>query len=122
MGMMRLESLGVPQMAAFYYPRMMNLTSESLTQDGVYLLENGHEMEMWIGASVDNNFLQSIFGFASIEQFDPQQAEQLVGTLQNPLSEKVANILREVRSQRSTPWMHLNVYVQKDPREGRFFA
>merc|ERR1712232_143717 len=77
--MMRLETLNVQQMAAYYYPRMMalhnlgdsvgmpdengaitlpdmlNLTSESMMQDGVYLLENGFEMDMWIGASVDPN-------------------------------------------------------------------
>merc|ERR1711933_220743 len=76
----------------------------------------------WIGAAVDPNFLQSVFGIASAEQWDPAQAEAAVGTLQNPLSEKISNILREVRQQRPVPWMHLNVYMQKDPRETRFFA
>merc|ERR1712050_170723 len=86
---MRLETINVPQMAAYYYPRMMglhnlsgasgmpdesgaitlpdmlNLTSESMTQDGVYLIDNGHEMDMWLGASVDPNFIQNVFGIGS---------------------------------------------------------
>merc|ERR1712203_954956 len=56
------------------------------------------------------------------DQMDAANAEAVVGTLQNPLSEKIANILREVRTQRAVPWMYCNVYPQKDPREHRFFA
>jgi len=143
---MRLETLSVQQLAAFYYPRMMalhnladncglqdengaitlpdmlNLTSASLTQDGVYLLENGFEMDMWIGGSVSPNFLQDVFGIGSIDQMETVNPEAVVGTLQNQLSTKIANIISEVRNQRPVPWMHLNVYRQKDAREHRFFA
>merc|ERR1711979_189022 len=104
---MRLETLPVSQMAAFYYPRLMalhnladnsglqdengsivlpdmlNLTSESLTQDGVYLLENGFEMDMWIGGSVSPNFLQDVFGIGSIDQMETINPDATVGTLQN---------------------------------------
>merc|ERR1712217_398753 len=62
------------------------------------------------------------FGIGSIEELDNISLEGVIGTLQNQLSTKIGNILREVRSQRPVPWMHLHIYRQKDLRESRFFA
>ena len=68
-------------------PEMLNLTSESMTQDGVYLLEDGESMYMWIGRAVDSNFLQAVFGMGSFDQLDVLAAESVVGTRNDPLSE-----------------------------------
>ena len=68
-------------------PEMLNLTSESMTQDGVYLLEDGESMYVWIGRAVDSNFLQAVFGVGSFDQLDPLTAEGVVGTRGDPLSE-----------------------------------
>ena len=108
---MRLETMSVSQSAAFFNPRLMalhnspeecrmpndhgqiqlpemlNLTSESMTQDGVYLLEDGESMYMWIGRAVDSNFLQAVFGMGSFDQLDVLAAESVVGTRNDPLSE-----------------------------------
>merc|ERR550532_598823 len=91
----RLENLMVSQLSAYYYPRMialhnipgdcgipdedgvvtlpemLNLTSESMTQDGVFLLEDGETMNVWIGNSVDPGFLQAVFAVSSVDQIDP---------------------------------------------------
>merc|ERR1719387_2904308 len=61
---------------AVMMPPMLNLTSESMTQDGVYLLENGEEILMWIGRAVSPNWLQAVFGIPAIEQLDVTTAEQ----------------------------------------------
>ncbi|CAE7197706.1 unnamed protein product [Symbiodinium necroappetens] len=144
--MMRLETLSVSQTAAFFNPRLMaihnapetcqtpdehgrvqlpemlNLTSESMTQDGVYLLEDGESVYMWIGRSVDTSFVQAVFGVSSFEQIDTNSAESVVGTRGDPLSTKIANILRQVRLERPTPYMQLHVIRQGEPKENKFFA
>eukprot|EP00438_Fugacium_kawagutii_P008578 Skav214143 [mRNA] locus=scaffold1645:177217:194553:- [translate_table: standard] len=107
---MRLETLSVSQSAAFFNPRLMalhnapeecrmvnehgqiqlpemlNLTSESMTQDGVYLLEDGESIYMWLGRAVDSSFLQAVFGVSSIDLVDPVASETIVGTRGDPLS------------------------------------
>jgi len=143
---MRLETLSVSQLAAYYYPRMMafhniadncgipdehgsvalpdmlNLTSESMTQDGVYVLEDGDSILMWIGRAVDSGLLQSLFGAPSFEQLDSQASEAVVGTRGDPLSEKVAAILRQVRAERPVPYMQLKIIKCGEPMEPRFFS
>uniref|UniRef100_A0A7S4QMV4 Uncharacterized protein n=1 Tax=Alexandrium monilatum TaxID=311494 RepID=A0A7S4QMV4_9DINO len=142
----RLETLSVPQMAAYYNPRMMglhnlaegcgvpdgmgrvtlpdmlNLTSESMTQDGVYLLEDGDTMYVWIGRAVDTAFVQAVFGASSFDQLDGNAAAGVIGTRGDPLSSKIGHIIRQVRLERPLPYMTLSVIRTGDPIEGRFFA
>ena len=143
---MRLETLSVSQTAAFFNPRLMalhnapeeclrpnehgqitlpellNLTSESMTQDGVYLLEDGESIYIWIGRAVETNFLQAVFGTSSFEQMDCLAAESVLGTRGDPLSEKIGNIIRQIRSERPTPFLQVQIMRQGEPREAKFFA
>jgi protein transport protein SEC24 len=143
---MRLDSLSVSQVAAFYYPRMMslhnlpehcgmqdetgntvlpdmlNLTKDSLTQDGIYLLEDGEVILIWIGRAADPNTLQAVFGNGSIDQLDTSAAEATIGTSGDPLSIKIAAILRQVRAERHVPYLQLHILKGGDGQsELRFF-
>jgi len=144
----RLETLCVSQHSAYYYPRMLalhnapdscatldenghcalpemlNLTNESMTQDGVFLVEDGEMMMMWIGRDVDVAFLQGLFGIGSFDELNSDAAgaiEEHLDQRSDALSSKIRNILREVRNERPTPWMQLNVIKQHEPKERRFF-
>jgi protein transport protein SEC24 len=143
---MRLETLSVQQLSSYFYPRLLalhgmpphvgvedengavvlpdkqNLTKEIMTQDGVYLLEDGEIMMIWIGRSVDPGFLSSVFGANSIDELNTDHAEQIIGTLENPLSTQVGKILRQIRQEQEVPYMQL--YIMKGGegnKEIRFF-
>lgn len=142
----RLETMCISQLSSYFYPRMMalhalgdaegvqdetgkvalpamlNLTSESMTQDGVYLLEDGESILMWIGRAVNPSFLQSVFGIQSIEQLDVATGEQMLGQTADPLSTRVLNIIQAVRQERPVPYMVLHIIRHGDPKETRFFA
>jgi len=142
----RLESLSVSQTSAFFYPRLMalhnlsdtcgapddqgnvtlpnmlNLTSESLTQDGVYLLEDGDAINIWIGSAVDPNFLCAVFGVQEFEQLDTAAAEASLGLRGDALSNKIGYILAKVREERPTPFLQHHVIRQGEPKEAWFFA
>merc|ERR1712050_307404 len=90
-------------------PEMMNLTSETMTHDGVYLLEDGESILIWVGPSVDTAFLQALFGSLSFEQLDSTGAEAMLQKQFNPLASKVANIIRQVRAERSAAYMDLQI-------------
>jgi len=145
---MRLESLSVSQLAAFFYPRMMalqeladdvgladeygqcklpdmlNLAAEVLSQEGVFLLEDGEAILLWVGSAVNPAFAKAVLG-ASFQQLDPAVARTLIGQATgDPLSQRISNILNQVRQERMAPYMDLHVIKQGGgtPKEARFFA
>lgn len=145
---MRLENISTSQLAAYYYPRLMalhnvpehcgvpldesgkvqlpdqlNLTKDSMTQDGIYLLEDGETMLVWIGRAADPNTLQQVFGNGNIDELDTNDAELKMGTLGGPLSDKIGAILRQIRRERTVPYMQLCIVKGGDgAKELRFFA
>jgi len=143
----RLETLPLSQLTAYYYPRMLplhnlagdvgvqdeygrvtlpdllNLTKESMAQDGIYLLENGEVMLIWIGRAADPNFLQAVFGNGNIDEIDTAQAEATIGTADDPVSNKIGAILQQVRTERPVPYMQLQIIRGGDQqKEMAFFA
>merc|ERR1711966_227123 len=48
-------------------PRSVNLTVDSLTSNGIFLLDNGLDMFLWVGRSSDPAILNSLFGTNSLE-------------------------------------------------------
>merc|ERR1711871_255126 len=142
----RLESAEISRLAAYYYPRMLalhnlddtcgvmnehgfvtlpamlNLTSESMSQDGVYLLEDGSGVFLWIGRAVDQQFLNAVFGVPSVEQVDPLTAEASLGQRGDPLEMRISAILGQIRLERRVPFMRVQIVRQGEPNEARFFA
>mmetsp|Transcript_110690 Transcript_110690/g.313064 ORF Transcript_110690/g.313064 Transcript_110690/m.313064 type:complete len:759 (-) Transcript_110690:51-2327(-) len=142
----RLETLAVSQQAAYFYPRMLglhdapdhcglldeqgrctlpdmlNLTQQSMSQDGVYMLEDGDAILVWVGRGVDPGFLHTVFGAPSFDQMDSAQAEATMGLCGDPLSNRIGAIVQQVRSERPVPFMHLHVIRTGEHKEHRFFA
>ena len=58
-------------------PPVVNLSVDRLSSDGVYLLDNGVEMYLWVGNSADLNVLGSLFGIHSLDDLDPSQVSRL---------------------------------------------
>jgi protein transport protein SEC24 len=57
-------------------PPIVNLTIENLTSSGVYLLDNGVDMYLWVGRSSDLNVVGSLFGVHSLDDMDPNQVRR----------------------------------------------
>lgn len=142
----RLETLNVTQVASHYCARLLslhnmeehigilnengcislpvalNLTSEVMTQDGVYLLEDGECMFMWIGRAVDTLFLMSVFGLSSVGEVDSNVSEDFFLTRNDILATKIHNIVKQIRTEHQTPFLQLHIVRQGDALENRFFA
>lgn len=54
-------------------PRVLNLTVERLASNGIFLLDNGVDMFLWVGRSSDPAILNSMFGANSLEGIDMSQ-------------------------------------------------
>ena len=53
-------------------PPVIPLSSEHLTEDGIYLLENGEDCLIYIANSADPNIMRQLFGISSVDEIPSQ--------------------------------------------------
>ncbi|WCJ18657.1 Sec23/Sec24 protein transport family protein [Euphorbia peplus] len=78
-------------------PQALPLSSEHVSDDGIYLLENGQDGLIYIGNSVSSSMLQQLFGISSVDEIPAQFVLQLY---ENPLSKKLNDVVNEIRRRR----------------------
>uniref|UniRef100_A0A673AV71 SEC24 homolog C, COPII coat complex component n=1 Tax=Sphaeramia orbicularis TaxID=375764 RepID=A0A673AV71_9TELE len=123
-----ISCMDVAETHVFFYPRLLPLTKlesgslpvavrdseERLSKGGVYLLETGLHLFLWVGASAQQELLLNIFGTQSFSQIDP--ATTSLPVLENPFSQRLREIIESFRAQRSR-YMKLMVVKQEDRAE-----
>jgi len=129
----RLSMMSVEQSELFLYPRLYNLNTSTLGNEGLppvmrssydriresgaHLVDNGLVLIMWVGANTPSKWLQEVFGVTVLDQVDPT-----VGNLQpfdNATSIRVREVIDEIRATRQQH-LRLNVVRQKDKTEHIF--
>lgn len=125
-----VSGMDVAESHAFFYPRLLPLqkldvesttlpvavrdSEERLSRGGVYLLENGLNLFIWVGMNAQQELLQNIFGTTSFSQIDPSMTSLPV--LDNPFSKRLKEIIESIRAERSR-YMKLIVVKQEDKVE-----
>ncbi|XP_071318774.1 protein transport protein Sec24C isoform X2 [Trachinotus anak] len=123
-----ISCMDVTETHVFFYPRLLPLmkleggslpmavrdSEERLSKGGVYLLETGLHLFLWVGASAQQELLVNIFGTPSFSQIDPSMTSLPV--LDNPFSQRLREIVDSFRAQRSR-YMKLMVVKQEDRAE-----
>lgn len=104
-------------------PPAINLSIDGLSSDGVYLLDNGVEMYLWVGREADMNIVGSLFGVLSFDDLDPNQIE--VATSGDPFASRFGAIVRALREDVEGPAAsnpRINVIREGDAHmEARFY-
>ncbi|SCP04894.1 protein transport protein Sec24A, putative [Plasmodium ovale] len=142
----RVENIPVESVEAYFYPRMfslhnlekhhgncdennsillpdtISLTCENMTQDGCYIVEDGENIIMWIGRSVNPQWVYAVFGVQTLEQLNSEYAENHIGSSGNPSGVQILNIINALRKMRTPSYMRLQVVKQGDPMEYKFFS
>ncbi|KAM1328844.1 hypothetical protein EV1_012916 [Malus domestica] len=133
-----VSSLSVPLAVPLVYPRMVAihdfeskkegdeslippvipLSSEHVSDEGIYLLENGEDCLIYIGNLVDSRILQQLFGIASADELPTQFVLQWYD---NPLSKKLNDVVNEIRRQRCS-YLRLKLCKKGDPSGALFFS
>uniref|UniRef100_A0A665WT79 SEC24 homolog C, COPII coat complex component n=1 Tax=Echeneis naucrates TaxID=173247 RepID=A0A665WT79_ECHNA len=122
-----ISCMDVAETHVFFYPRLLPLTKlegsslpvavrdseERLSKGGVYLMETGLHLFLWVGASAQQELLLNIFGTQSFSQIDPNTS---LPVLDNPFSKRLREIIDSFRAQRSR-YMKLMVVKQEDRAE-----
>ncbi|NWW73222.1 SC24C protein, partial [Climacteris rufus] len=128
-----VTSMDVAETNVFFYPRLLPLTKadvdsdslpaairnseERLSKGDIYLLENGLNIFVWVGVSVQQSLIQNLFGVSSFSQIS--NALSTLPVLENPFSKKVRSIVDMLQLQRSR-YMKLIIVKQEDKLEMLF--
>lgn len=122
--------MDIPSSVVYFYPRLVPLheidvdssedppaircTSDKIRDDGVYLLENGIHLFLWIGLNVSMEWVQNVFGVHSAAQIDIDRTS--LPQLDNPLSARIRSVIESVRHKRHR-YMRLTLVRQRDKLE-----
>lgn len=100
-------------------PKSVNLSVERLTSEGVFLLDNGVDMYVWVGRSADVGVINHLFGVDTLEGADMNQIALLESG--NDLASRLHTLLIALR----TPTTLIpRIYIIRegdDSMEQRFF-
>jgi len=131
--MFRLLSLRIDSFMVALYPRMVQVDDliagtqgipasirpsyARLKDHGAYIIENGENAMMWVGAKVSPSFISQVLGAPSFQAIDMTQTK--LPQCDNDLSRTVQGVLSALNADRKT---HLNFSLakQKDPSELNF--
>ncbi|KAK9697846.1 hypothetical protein RND81_08G065200 [Saponaria officinalis] len=114
--MISIHDLGSQEMDGSVIPSAIPLSSEHVSDDGVYLLENGDDALIYVTSSVDPSILQCLFGTPSVDQIPTQFVLQ---QYDNALSKKFNEVINEIRRQRCS-YLRFKLCKKGDP-SGMFF-
>jgi protein transport protein SEC24 len=104
-------------------PRVVSLSIDGLTSNGIYLLDNGFSMFVWVGRSADQNLVNSLFGVPSLEDVDPALINLL--TSGDDYSSRIGAIVEALREDDADPYVvssQIQIIREGDGHtEARFF-
>ncbi|XP_026996265.2 protein transport protein Sec24C isoform X2 [Tachysurus fulvidraco] len=125
-----VSAMDVAESHVFFYPRLLPVhkldvesdalpvavrdSEERLSKGGIYLLETGLNLFLWVGVNTQQELLQNVFGTPAFSQIDPDMTS--LPALNNPFSKRLREIIESFRAQRSR-FMKLVVVKQEDKLE-----
>ncbi|KAL5035514.1 COPII subunit [Batrachochytrium dendrobatidis] len=96
------------------YPPQLNLTSEKLDRQGMYLLDNGLEMFLWVGKAANPQLCQSVLGNPQVDTI-PSGKTTLPMIPNDDVNERVRGLIEGVRQERMIMGsVYLQLYVVKE--------
>jgi len=128
--MSSVSSMDVNSSVIYFYPRLIPLhdvnpdesnipqqircTVDKLHDDGVYLLENGVHMLLYVGLAVNPGWIQDVFGVQTAAQIDIDRTKLV--ERDNPMSRRVTGIIHDIGTNRPRS-MKLTIVRQRDKLE-----
>ncbi|XWS64658.1 hypothetical protein CRYUN_Cryun05aG0021900 [Craigia yunnanensis] len=116
--MISVHNLDLEQENESVIPPILPLSSEYLSEDGIYLLENGVDGLIYIGSLVGSDILRQLFGISSVDETPTQF---VVEQYDNPLSKKLNRVVNEIRRQWCS-YLRWTLCKKGDPSGMLFFS
>ena len=104
-------------------PSVKPLSIDSLSSTGIYLLDNGVDMFLWVGREADMGIVGSLFGVQTIDDMDVNELKVL--TSGDDFANRFGAIIHALREDKADPFKispKVNIVKEGDQRaESRFF-
>ncbi|XP_056225359.1 protein transport protein Sec24D isoform X2 [Seriola aureovittata] len=126
-------AMGVEDTQLLLYPRLIPLhnmdvssevlpapvrcSEERLADSGMFLLENGHSMFLWLGQATPPDLIQNIFNMPSLAHLQGHMS--VLPEVDNPMSKKIRSIISGLLEKRPNS-MKLLIMRQRDKPEMMF--
>lgn len=98
-------------------PPIVHLTSEKMSRGGVYFINTGQEMFMWVSRSVPIQFCNDVFGLSHYDAIPDDL--MTIPKLDNELNQKIRNLVSGLRNCHSR-FMPLHIIKEDSKRRGEF--
>jgi len=124
------STMDVSSSLLYFYPRLLPLhdvlpdettiptqircTVEKIRDDGVYLLDNGIHMLMYVGLATNPAWIQDVFGVQTAAQIDIDRTKLI--ERDNPMSRRICGLVNTLTTDR-TRTMKLTIVRQRDKLE-----
>ncbi|KAG2008235.1 protein transporter SEC24 [Coprinopsis cinerea AmutBmut pab1-1] len=95
-------------------PPPLPLTSERLERHGLFLIEDGQTMFLWVGRDAVPQLIMDVFDLPNYEAL--RGGKTILRVLDNPFSERVNAVIQKVREMRRGPYFP-QLYVVKEDGE-----
>ncbi|KAJ3529818.1 hypothetical protein NMY22_g8837 [Coprinellus aureogranulatus] len=95
-------------------PPPLPLTSERLERHGLYLIEDGQTMFLWVGRDAVPQLVMDVFDLPNYETL--RGGKTTLRVLGNPFSERVNAIVQKIREMRRGPY-YPHLYIVKEDGE-----
>ncbi|XP_036967932.1 protein transport protein Sec24D isoform X1 [Acanthopagrus latus] len=95
-------------------PAPLRCSEERLIDSGIFLLENGHSMFLWLGQASAPDLIQNLFNLPSLAHMQGHMCA--LPELDNPLSKRIRSIISSLLEKRPNS-MKLQIVRQKDKPE-----
>ena len=90
-------------------------TQDKIDDDGIYLIDNGETIYVYVRKAADPNVLLALFGYDNIQNV----ADEIVGlpVLEDDYNLRVNNIIEQLRKNKNASYQNVRVVVEGDPFE-----
>lgn len=100
-------------------PSILNLSYERLSSNGIFLLENGQDLFLWIGRAVNPAIISTLFGLKTLEGADMSTLQ--ITPESSDFSSRVDAVVRALREDRAR-YMQLHFIREGDGYAEAYFA
>ncbi|XP_031111153.1 protein transport protein Sec24-like At4g32640 [Ipomoea triloba] len=116
--MIAIHELNSKEADGLLIPPSIPLSSEHISDSGIYLLENGEDCLIYVGSSADPDIMRQLLGISSVDEIPAQFVLQ---QHDNPLSKKLNEIINDIRRLRCN-YLRLKLCKKGDSSGMLFFS
>jgi len=108
----------------FVFPQLLNLSMGVLSNNGIYLMDDGYSLYMLVGSSVDPTILKNMLGISSIQEVEALNEDMLYHNSSDPLVERLYYLITELRNRKAEKYAYLHIIKEgeRSPAEFAFYS